>query len=65
MHWLSDRPGWKDLRAVREQQVFVCDGNQLMNRPGPRLVESLQIFAEMLHPDLFEPKFEHVGWERY
>jgi iron complex transport system substrate-binding protein len=65
MHWLSDRPGWKDLRAVREQRVFVCDGNQFMNRPGPRLVESLQIFAEMLHPDLFEPKLKHVAWKRY
>jgi iron complex transport system substrate-binding protein len=65
MHWLSDRTGWKNLRAVREDRVFVCDGNQFMNRPGPRLVESLQIFAEMLHPGLFEPKLEHVGWERY
>jgi iron complex transport system substrate-binding protein len=65
MHWLSDRTGWKNLQAVREDRVFVCDGNQFMNRPGPRLVESLQIFAEMLHPGLFEPKLEHVGWERY
>jgi iron complex transport system substrate-binding protein len=65
MHWLSDRPGWKNLRAVREGRVFVCDGNQFMNRPGPRLVESLQIFAEIVHPGLFEPKLEHVGWERY
>lgn len=65
MHWLSDRPGWKNLRAARERRVFVCDGNQFMNRPGPRLVESLHIFAEMLHPGLFEPKLEHVGWERY
>jgi iron complex transport system substrate-binding protein len=65
MHWLSDRPDWENLRAVREQRVFVCDGNQFMNRPGPRLVESLQIFAEMVHPGLFEPKLEHVGWERY
>jgi iron complex transport system substrate-binding protein len=65
MHWLSDRPGWKNLRAVREHRVFVCDGNQFMNRPGPRLLESLQIFAEMLHPRLFEPKLDHIGWERY
>jgi len=64
MHWLSDRPGWSHLRAVREGRVFVCDGNQFMNRPGPRLVESLQIFAEILHPHLFRPKMEHVGWER-
>ncbi len=63
-HWLVDRPEWAGLRAVREGQVFICDGNQFMNRPGPRLVESLRIFAEILHPDLFEPVLEHIGWER-
>ena len=52
------------LRAVRDRAVFVTDGNQFMNRPGPRLVESLQIFAEIVHPDLFPPTLEHVGWER-
>ncbi len=65
MHWLAERPGWNNLRAVRSGAVFVTDGNQFMNRPGPRLVESLQIFAEILHPGLFEPKLEHVGWERF
>jgi iron complex transport system substrate-binding protein len=65
MHWLSDRSGWKRLRAVRSSNVFITEGNQFMNRPGPRLVESLQIFAEILHPDLFEPELEHVGWERF
>lgn len=64
MHWLTDREGWSELRAVRTGRVFVCDGNQFMNRPGPRLVESLEIMAEMLHPTMFEPTFEHVGWER-
>ncbi len=65
MHWMTERPRWENLRAVRAGRVFVTDGNQFMNRPGPRLVESLQIFAEILHPDLFEPKLEHVGWERF
>jgi iron complex transport system substrate-binding protein len=64
MHWLSDRAGWNELRAVGLGDVFLCDGNQFMNRPGPRLVESLQIFAEILHPDLFGPALEHIGWER-
>ena len=36
-----------------------------MNRPGPRIVESLQILAEILHPDLFEPKLDGSGWERF
>jgi iron complex transport system substrate-binding protein len=64
MHWLTGRPGWHDLRAVRSSNVFLCDGNQYMNRPGPRLTESLRIFAEIFHPDLFEPRFEHTGWLR-
>lgn len=65
MHWLEERPGWKSLRAVENTNIFVCDGNQFMNRPGPRLVESLRIFAEMIHPELFEPTLEGVGWERF
>lgn len=36
-----------------------------MNRPGPRIVESLQIFAEILHPDLFEPALEGRAWQRH
>jgi iron complex transport system substrate-binding protein len=64
MHWLTERVGWSELRAVRTGNVFLCDGNQFMNRPGPRLVESLQIFAEILHPALFEPRLEQIGWER-
>lgn len=65
MHWLTDRPGWEQLQAVRSGRIFICDGNQFMNRPGPRLVESLQIFAEILHPASFKPDLEHVGWERF
>lgn len=65
MHWLKERPGWQSLRAVQNGNVFVCDGNQFMNRPGPRLIESLRIFAEMIHPELFAPTLEGIGWERY
>ena len=65
MHWLTGRPGWAELQAVRTGNVFVTDGNQFMNRPGPRLVESLRIFAEVLHTDLLDPTLEHVGWERF
>jgi iron complex transport system substrate-binding protein len=50
MHWLTDRPEWARLRAVRKTQVHLTDGNQYFNRPGPRLVESLAILAAILHP---------------
>jgi iron complex transport system substrate-binding protein len=62
MHWLTDRTDWNELRAVREGQVYLADGNQFLNRPGPRIVESLQILAEILYPEVFQPKMEHVGW---
>lgn len=45
---LRRRPGWPELRAVREGRVYVVDGHQYFNRPGPRLVESLEILAEIL-----------------
>ena len=50
---LTARPDWSDLRAVRDDRVFVLDGNQYFNRPGPRLANSLEILAELLHPESF------------
>ena len=45
-YWMTNRPGWSDLRA----RVYLADGNQYFNRPGPRVVETLRILAEILHP---------------
>jgi len=48
---LRDRPEWTRLRAVRESRVFVVDGSAYFSRPGPRLVDSLEILAHALHPE--------------
>jgi iron complex transport system substrate-binding protein len=40
-------------RAVRERRVYVADGNAFFNRPGPRIVESLELLATCVHPDAF------------
>jgi iron complex transport system substrate-binding protein len=61
---LAARPGWGGLRAVRERRVFVVDGNQYFNRPGPRVVDSVEILAELLHPGVFPPGHEGGGWVR-
>ncbi len=61
---LTGRPDWRELRAVRAERVFLTDGNQYFNRPGPRLVESLEILAEILHPEAFHLGHEGTGWER-
>ncbi len=61
---LTQRPDWSELRAVQQKQVLVLDGNQYFNRPGPRLVESLEILAEIFHPSLFQFGHEGRGWVR-
>lgn len=65
MHLLSERPEWSSLRAVRADRVYVTDGNQYFNRPGPRLLDSLQILAEIIHPKLFTFGHQGHGWVRY
>lgn len=62
---LVERPGWAELGAVGAERVFITDGNQYFNRPGPRLVESLEILAEILHPSLFHFGHEGAGWVRW
>lgn len=42
---------WQSWRAVQEGRVYVADGNAYFNRPGPRIVESLEILAACLHPE--------------
>lgn len=51
---LTRHPAWADLPAVQAGRVYVTDGNQYFNRPGPRLVESAEILAEMFHPIQFD-----------
>ena len=51
---LSQDPRWSKLKAVRNYQVYLTDGNQYFNRPGPRLVDSLEILAEILQPEAYE-----------
>ncbi|EMA44054.1 cobalamin-binding protein [Halococcus saccharolyticus] len=51
---LTDREGWDDLTAVLEGRAYALDGHQFMNRPGPRLVDSLEHLAGLVHPDLFD-----------
>ncbi|MBI4716752.1 MAG: ABC transporter substrate-binding protein [Planctomycetes bacterium] len=50
---LTRLPGWAGLRAVRSGQVFAADGNAYFNRSGPRLVDSLEVLAGLIHPGAF------------
>jgi iron complex transport system substrate-binding protein len=60
---LLDAPGFRGLRAVRDSRVCLADGFLHFNRPGPRIAESLEIYAEILHPGRFEFGHRGLGWE--
>ena len=61
---LSSLPGWSELTSVRNGRVYLAEANQYFNRPGPRLVETLEILAEILHPEAFSFGHEGKAWKR-
>ena len=59
---LATHPDWPRLSAVRAGRVYLTGGNQYFNRPGPRVVESAEILAEMLHPGAVDFGHRGTGW---
>lgn len=60
---LTQHPNWSNFKAVKNGQVCITDGNAYFNRPGPRLVDSLEILAEILHPELFDFSYRGKSWK--
>lgn len=52
MPLLEARPHWQELPCVRSGRVYIINGSHYFSRPGPRLVDSLEILAHTLHPDM-------------
>jgi len=65
MHLIVANPGYGSLQAVKNHRLFVADGNQYFNRPGPRVIEALEMLAEMIHPEQFHFGHEGKGWIRF
>ena len=61
---LTALPGWRDLSAAASGRVYLAEADQYFNRPGPRLAETLEIVAEILHPETFSFGHEGSGWRR-
>lgn len=62
---LTKHPGWKTLKAVKNGKVFITDGNAYFNRPGPRLVDSAEILAEIFHSELFNFGYKGTSWKPF
>jgi iron complex transport system substrate-binding protein len=52
---LADEAWWRELPAVRGGRVYVADGHGFFSRPGPGLVDSLELLAHALHPGVQRP----------
>jgi iron complex transport system substrate-binding protein len=57
------RPDWEKLHAAQSGRVYLADGNAFFNRPGPRLADSLEILAEILHPEIFNYGYKGTAWD--
>ena len=62
MKVLTDHLEWDSLSAVKEGRVYLTDGNQYFNRPGPRIIDSLEILIEILHEDKSDFSHHKSGW---
>ena len=62
---MASRPEWSQLKAVRQNRVYITDGNQYFNRPGPRLVESWQILTEIIQGKPANLNRQPVGWAQF
>jgi len=49
---LKGHPAWREVTAVKQDRIYIIDGD-LVDRPGPRIVQGLEKIAEIIHPELF------------
>ena len=62
---LLQLPGFDQLKAVKNNRVYIADGNRYFNRPGPRIVDSIEILAEIINPKQFIFGYEGDGWIKF
>jgi iron complex transport system substrate-binding protein len=62
---LLNRPGFAYLKSAKNNQVYIADGNQYFNRSGPRIVDSIEILAEIIQPKFFSFGYEGEGWIKF
>lgn len=61
---LTAQPFWRTLPAVRNGRAYAIDGNAYLNRPGPRIVDSLELLAGLIQPGLLAGRMPAEGWFR-
>lgn len=50
---ISKRPGYEEITAIKQGKIYLLDGN-IVSRPGPRIIQALELVAKAIHPEIFE-----------
>lgn len=62
---LLNQPGWRDIAAVKNNRVYITDGNAYFNRSGPRIVDTIEVLAEIITPKYLSFGYEGAGWIKF
>ena len=62
---LLQLPGWGELEAVKNNKVYIADGDRYFNRSGPSVVDTIEMLAEIIQPKQFVFGFEGKAWLRF
>ncbi len=65
IHLLLQLPAFAEMKAIKNNRLYIADGNQYFNRPGPRIVDSIEILAEIINPKQFIFGYEGNGWVKF
>ncbi len=57
--------GWDEIAAVRDEQIYAVNASAFFSRPGPRIVDGVEILAEILHPRIFPRESPPDAWSRH
>lgn len=60
---ITKRSGFKNLKAYNNKNIYLVDGDSFLTRPGPRIVDGIEILAEIFHPNIFKRKYPKIAWE--
>jgi iron complex transport system substrate-binding protein len=65
VHLVTHYPDWERIPAVKEGQVYAVDANSYFARPGPRIVDGLELLAAMIHPEKFQWSGDRQAYRRF
>ncbi len=61
---ITNKKGFKSLKAYQNKQIFLVDGNAYLTRPGPRIIDGVEILAEIFHPNIFPRTYPSSSWQQ-